>query len=72
MFTQKYDKDDYPFSLDLLFNYIRDNGMILFDSNKNIAAVNNMLNRYPKVKRRSITKLIKETIQPKKKAIKFC
>ena len=41
------------------------------DSNKNIAAVNNMLNRYPKVKRRSITKLIKETIQPKKKAIKF-
>ena len=41
------------------------------DSNKNIAAVNNMLNKYPKVKRRSITKLIKETIQPKKKATKF-
>ena len=41
------------------------------DSNKNIAAVNNMLNRYPKVKRRSITKLIKETIQPKKKTTKF-
>ena len=41
------------------------------DSNKNIAAVNNMLNKYPKIKRRSILKLIKEKVQPKKKPTKF-